>query len=374
MYIIWNFIIVKEDFESGKIKNHNLIVGLKIIAIIFSINLILTIIGELGHVNVYLDKKFYLNYSIHLIQSILFSYILWYGEIWPAGDSKFYTVNMLFLPLANPSISDFPKFLWLSILINTFILSAIYSIFIYVKENIIMLKENNKNAFREIKDYYINKLKNLKVELNTIFIIFSLFSAFLYKQILNLLLQKYVVSIFHRNDIFFFILYFLWPKISNFFHSKYWKYLTILLYIFVFFYLLQANEPQLFIKDIFLTSLKNTFKFGIILTFGKVIFEEIIESYYTYYAGKDEIKPGMILSTQEIKIFRKDDFFKGVFDNTFKDGLNQEQVEAIKKWMERHPLKDVKIKFIKSRPFAFNIFLGCLFQLIFNTNILRWII
>lgn len=375
LYIVWGIIILRDDFQTGKIRNSILLMGLKIIINILIIHLTLTIIGEFGYVNFYLDKKFYLNYSFHIIQSIIFSYILWYGEIWPAGDSKFYTINMMFLPLINPTLAGFPKFLWISTMINIFIIAALYSIAIYIKENITLVKNGDTDAFKEVKEYYINEFKDIiKLKPQTLFIIFSIFSTFSYKQALNLILQNYVFNIFHRTDIFFFILYFLWPKVSQFFNSKYWKYLMIFLYTVMFYYMTIAGNPLDTIQKIFFVAIKNTFKFGMIFAIGKVIFEKIIESYYTYYAGKDEIKTGMILSSHEIKILRKNQLFNGLFDDVFKDGLTQEQVEALKKWMENHPVKNVKLKFVKAKPFAFNIFIGCIFQAVLNHNVLKWLI
>ncbi len=374
-YVIWGVFIVKEDFETGKIKNLHIITLFKFTLFLLLTHLTLTILGNYGYVSKYLTYKFYQYYLYHIIQSAIFSYILWYAEVWPAGDSKFYTANMMIIPLITPQISGFPKYLWLSSLINIFIIAAFFSVYSYVKENSIMLKKGDTEAFKEVKEYYKNELKEfLKFKPQTLLMIFSIFSVFSYKQTLNLLLQNYIFNIFHRTDIFFFLLYFLWPKISTILKTKKWKYIMIIFYIGLFMYVFANQQPYEVLKNIVINAIKNTFKFGMIFAIGKVIFEKIIEVHNTYYASKDEIKPGMILSSYELEIIRKNEVFDGMFDDLFRDGLNEEQVEILKKWMENHPNKNVKLRFVKAKPFAFNIFLGCLMQIIFNKNILKFIL
>lgn len=374
-YVVWGATISKEDFETGKIKNILIIHAIKFAGAIIFIQIILTIMGEYGYVKNYLKPEFYIYFIYHIMQSAIFSYILWYGEVWPAGDSKFFTANMILIPLLNPSASGFPGYLWLISLINIFIIASLFSIYRYIKDNTIMLKKGDNDAFREIKNYYQNEFKKfLKLKPENIFLIFSLFSMFAYKQMLNILLQNYIFNIFHRTDIFFFLFYFLWPKISTMLKSKAWKYIMFLFYLLMFLFISSSLDPVSLLKNIFIISVKNTFKFGMIFAIGKIVFEKIIETHNTFYASKDEIKPGMILSSYELEVIKKNEVFSGLFDDLFRDGLNQQQVDALKRWMENHPDKNVKLRFIKAKPFAFAIFSGCILQIIINKNILRFIL
>ncbi|MGC9069848.1 MAG: hypothetical protein ACP5IO_00875 [Elusimicrobiales bacterium] len=374
-YITWGIFIIKEDFETGKIKNSHIILAFRFTLFMLLIQLTLTLLGSYGYISNYLTNQFYIYYFYNLIQSAIFSYILWYGEVWPAGDSKFYTANMVIIPLINPQLRGFPQSLWLLCLINIFIIAAFFSIYSYVKENSTMLRKGDNDAFKEIKEYYKNELKeSLKLKPQNLFMIFSLFSVFSYKQTLNLLLQNYIFNIFHRTDIFFFLLYFLWPKISTMFRSKIWKYIMFVFYVWLLIYALLSPQSYEIIKNIIITAIKNTFKFATIFTVGKIIFEKIIEAHNIFYASKDEIKPGMILSSYELGIIKKNEVFNGIFDDLFKDGLSEEQVEVLKKWMENHPNKNVKLRFVRAKPFAFNIFIGCLMQIIINKNLLKLIL
>lgn len=372
VYVIWGISVVREDLESGKILNKKIIFAIKTTFILLLIHIANTISGYLGLSTNYLTIKFYQYYIIHIFYSIVFSYILWYGEIWPAGDSKFFIANMLFIPLINYKIKGFPSYLWITAMINIFVIAAIFSLFRYIRNNISLLNNKNPNAFKEIKEIYINRIKEMDIKSpGNILKIFSVFSIFTYKQFLNIILQKYIFNIFHRTDIFFFIMFFLWQKILKFFKSKIWSYIIIGGYIILLTTIIFLPSPIEFIKNIFLNAIKNTFTFGGIYFIGKTIFEDLIESHNKYYALKEEIKPGMILSSKELEIFRQNPVFEGIFNDHFRDGLTKEQAEALIKWMERHPDKNVKLEFVRSYPFASGIFVGCLFELIFQIEITR---
>lgn len=371
VYILWGISIIKEDLETGKIKNQKIIYGLKFISVIMLINIINTIAGYSQINTNYMNLLFYKNYMIHVFYSFIFSYILWYGEIWPAGDAKFYIANLLFLPFINYSLKGFPSYLWISTLINIFIISAIFSVFRYIKENIAMINTGDRDAFKELKNFYLNKIKKINYTSPYVLItLFNIISIFTYKQMLNLMLQKYIFNIFHRTDIFFFLMFFLWPKISQFMKSKLWKYITVFMYSVFILSIILNPYPVEFVKNVIFTALKNTLKFGGIFFAGKIIFEQIIEIHNTYYASKEEIKAGMVLSSRELETLRNNEVFKDIFDDAFKDGLDDEQVEELKKWMSNHPDKNVKLEFVRSKPFASGIFLGCLIQAIFNNSIL----
>ncbi|MEF3280834.1 MAG: hypothetical protein K6357_07715 [Elusimicrobiota bacterium] len=369
-YLLWGVSVIKEDRETGKIKNSKILLAFKITGILIFANLINTVVGYYGKSSNYLNFIFYKQYMIHIFYSIIFSLVLWYGEIWPAGDSKFFIANILFLPLIRYDLKGFPNYIWITTLINIFVFSAFFSVFYYLKDNIALLKAGDNNAFKEIKEFYLNKIKKIKWNSpSALFSIFGILSIFAYKQMFNLILGRYVFNIFHRTDIFFFLMFFLWPKISQFLRTRLWKYIMILMYAIMILAVFVVSNPLQFIYDILLTAIKNTFKFGSIFFLGKIIFEQIIETHNTYYVTASDIKPGMVLSSNELEILRTNEVFKGLFDDMFKDGLNEEQVDALKKWMENHPDKNIKLKFVKARPFAEGIFLGCLFEIIFNINL-----
>ncbi len=373
-YILWGINISKEDFETGKIRNSKIILGLKIVSVIILLQLINTIAGYTGNSQIYIKINFYKDYIINLLFAFSFSIILWYGEIWPAGDAKFFILNLMFLPLIIYSLPDYPGYLWISTMINIFVIAGIISIYRYLKDNIVLLNSRNLDAFKEVKEFYINKIKKINLKSRETFIrAFGIFSIFVFKQTFYLILYNSIFNIFKRTDIFFFIMFFLWPKIRILLVSKIWNYIMFSLYSLIVVIILLSDNPLGLTKLILSRALKNTLTFGFIFAFGKIIFEQIIEKHNTFYASKNEIVPGMVLSSKELKIIKENPVFDGLFEDSFKDGLDQEQVEALKKWMENHPDKNVKLEFVKSKPFAYIIFIGCIIELILQKNIVKFI-
>jgi len=365
--------ILKEDREFGKIRNKDILLGIKVIFFLLLINISNTIAGYFGYNNNYLNLEFYKAYVTNFVYAFVFSYILWYGEIWPAGDSKYFILNLMFLPLINFRINGFPHNLWIIVLINIFIVASVISIFNYFKENIILMNMQNVNAFNEIKKLYYEKLKKIDFKSSEIYLtIGSILSIFTYKQTINIFIQNYIIKIFHRTDIFFFLLFFLWPKISSFFKTKYWKYIIISFYSILFLTLFLIPDPIKYIKTIFKMAILNTFKFSLVLFIAKTIFEDILENSNTYYASKDEIKEGMVLHSEELQIIRQNPIFNGIFDDCFKDGLNNEQVKALKDWLARLPQENPKLRFVKTKPFGIYIFLGSILHLILNKNLVKY--
>jgi ABC-type multidrug transport system fused ATPase/permease subunit len=372
-YFVISLRILKEDREFGKIRNKEILLGIKVIFFLLLIHLSNTIAGYFGYNNNYLNLEFYKAYIINFVYSLVFSYILWYAEIWPAGDSKYFILNLIFLPLINFRINGFPHNLWIIVLINIFIVASVISIFNYFKENIILMNMQNVNAFNEIKKLYYEKLKKIDFKSSEIYLtIGSILSIFTYKQTINIFIQNYIIKIFHRTDIFFFLLFFLWPKISSFFKTKYWKYIIISFYSILFLTLFLIPDPIKYIKTIFKMAILNTFKFSLVLFIAKAILEDILENSNTYYVSKDEIKEGMVLHSEELQIIRQNPIFNGIFDDCFKDGLNSEQVKALKDWLARLPQENPKLRFVKTKPFGMYIFLGSILHLILNKNLVKY--
>ena len=84
--------------------------------------------GERGVVSSYLNWNFYLSWCAHLFWAALAGVLLWYTEIWPAGDAKFFILVCAWLPLINPLLKNFPGYLFLSVLVNIFVAAALAAV------------------------------------------------------------------------------------------------------------------------------------------------------------------------------------------------------------------------------------------------------
>lgn len=377
IYLIWALDIVKYDLENNKIPNKKIIKGFKILLFLFSLSFIASVMGEKGINISYFKFEFYKMYALNFFLSLFAALVLWYGEIWPAGDAKFFVLVLSFIPFINENAAGFPRHLWLSILINIFFVSGILAIVKFIVETFQLWRREDDNAFLEIRQAiekakkWINENNILEASIKALIVILSVGIVFIAHQVVNIYLRKFIISHFKRTDIFYFIMFFLWDKLSILFQNKIWKIILFSLYIlyFLFGWLYFRMELLNYIQIAF----SNVLKFGIILLIGRFVFEYLIERRNVVFVSKEELKPGMVLSSKEVKTLRTDSDLKELFEDYFKDGLSVEQVEGLKKWLEKHPVKDAKLEVIKGRAFGLWIFLGSLIEIIFNKNILTWL-
>jgi hypothetical protein len=116
-------------------------------------------------------------------------------------------------------------------------------------------------------------------------------------------------------------------------------------------------------------ALKNVFRFSIILFFGRFMLEFMMEKKDARFAGPAELEPGVLLSAKTARTLRENPIFEGLFDDCFKDGLTEEQLEAVRGWMAKLEVREPKIEIVVGRPFALWIFAGAALTLVLDRNI-----
>ncbi len=155
-------IISYQDFRYGKIKNKWIILGLAWGLIIYFFFLIWGIIAEPIIPFSYILKVF-----VNSFFALIVGYILWYFNLWSAGDAKLFFVFTLLLPLQYYWRTALPVFPSFALLINIFIPALLLLIsqnIFYIFKNFFyspqVEKENNQSA----KEKFL-KLKN-KIKIN----------------------------------------------------------------------------------------------------------------------------------------------------------------------------------------------------------------
>ena len=111
VFAVWAVTVVNIDMALKKIPNAKLVLGGRLLLLALGLELLNTYMGERGVVSSYLNWNFYLLWCAHLFWAVLAGALLWYAEIWPAGDAKFFILVAAWLPLVNPSLKNFPHFL-----------------------------------------------------------------------------------------------------------------------------------------------------------------------------------------------------------------------------------------------------------------------
>jgi hypothetical protein len=378
-YAVWSIIVIKEDLTYKKISNKKLLLGIVIALLGFGIMAINTIIGIKGHSMDYLKPLFYNLSLYHLLWSIFAGLILWYGEIWPAGDAKFFIITSLFIPLINPFIKGFPDHLFLLFLVSIFVISAIYvlvnatylSYVTYGSKKIQepltsdgIIKKSFRFIFKKLKEFNFKSIFQFLVPY-----IINLGMLFLIQQTMAYIWTTNILQhIVKRVDIIYFFLFFLWNKINKFFKDRKVMYVSLSTYAV---YLVIGNLffPEK-LREIIENTLYTTLTFIIILTVGKFLLESSSEGRNKYWVGVQDLKPNIVLTSDTIEVLRSNPVFQGAFDICFKDGLTEEQVDVLKEWLPRLPDPDAKLEAVSGKSFSEWIFIGALFLLLFGNSVI----
>jgi hypothetical protein len=406
VFAVWAVTVVNIDMAIKKIPNAKIVLGGKLLLLALGLLLLNSYMGTRGAVSSYLNWNFYLLWCAHLSWVVLAGVLLWYSEIWPAGDAKFFILVAAWLPLINPYLKNFPNYLFMSVLINIFVAAALAAVGGFIAS--VFYKAAPADFFKEMAGDLRKHFADLaggggpggspaqpgdtiqptsvpggssaqpidpvrRTGKSGIWAVAAYLAnmtfLFLLQQILNAESRHFLSRFLGRTDILYFFLFFLWDKIGGVFTGKKWLIATTACYVIYFFagyfYFYDRLAAMVF------SSLVNVFKFSLILFFGRFMLEFLMEKKDMVYLGPGELEPGMILSAKSARTLKANPAFEGAFEDCFKDGLSGEQVGLIKEWMGKMSMPDPKIEMITGRPFAVWIFAGAVITLLFDKNIVK---
>jgi len=367
-FTAWAASVVSRDLATRKITNSSIKTGLKLLAAGLAAFGVYTWLGYAGRAQSFLNYNFYGMFFMHLFWSALAGIILWYAEVWPAGDAKFFILVSAALPLANPYLKNFPGFLFLSLLINIFVAAAFWAVGSYLASG--FASASPSDFFSEIWRDLKKRLAELAAGKNKFAVaaaILNLGFVFLLQQVLSIEARGFVSRYIARADLLFFFLFILWDKVGDVFRSRRWIYISSACYLLYFFLGYFLFRERLWLM--FVTAGSNLFKFGLLLFFGRFMLEFLMERKDTRYLTPAELELGTVLSAKAAREFKSNTAFEGLFDDCFKDGLTEEQLIGLKEWMKKLPVPDPKVEVIVGRPFALWIFAGAALLLAFDRNI-----
>ena len=155
------------DIKYGKIKNRQVLIGLAYALILY---LFLFVYGW-GVLRQVTNVKYLGELIINAVVAIVFGYILWYFNLWAAGDAKLFLIYALLIPLefyAKDYISFFPS---ASLLIDTFFLICLFFLItIIAKEGYALLRrlQRHRLTFHDIKAKIFNPTNYKKINVRNI--------------------------------------------------------------------------------------------------------------------------------------------------------------------------------------------------------------
>lgn len=369
-FLAWAVSVVRDDLDYRKIANKKIILGAKILAAALALMAVMSYLGYQGVTPVFATWEFYPLWGLHVFWSVLAAAALWYSEVWPAGDAKFFIIAAAALPLINPQIRNFPNYLFLSLLINIFVSAALFAVGGFIASG--FYSAGPSDFFKEVRADLKKQLSSLSGaggKFPAAAFLANMTFLFLLQQIFSMEARGFLGRFFSRADILFFFLFFLWDKIGGVFRSGKWLYLITAFYALYFF------MGWFFFHDRLLAllaaALVNVARFSALLFFGRFMLGFLMEKKDTIYLAASELEPGMMLSSRSARTFKENPVFEGAFDDCFKDGLDAEQVGLLKGWLARLNVRDPRIEVVKGRPFALWIFAGALISIIFDKNLVN---
>jgi hypothetical protein len=368
-FTAWAVSVVSRDMATRKIPNSSIKTGLKLLGAGLAALGLYTWLGYSGRSADFLLLGFYPLFCLHLAWTVLAGVILWYAEIWPAGDAKFYILVSAALPLVNPQLRNFPGYLFLTLLINIFVAASLWAVGSYVASGFYSASPS---------DFFAEIWRDLKARLSDLnaggrgvsaaaAYALNLGFLFLLQQVLSMEARGLVSKFFSRADILFFFIFILWDKIGNVFRSRRWVYVSTACYLLYFFlgFFLFRERLWLLLGG----AAHNVLRFSLLLFFGRFMLEFLMEKKDTRYLSAGEVEPGIVLSAKAARMLKSNTAMEGVFDDCFRDGVTEEQAAALKSWLGKVNAPDPKVETVVGRPFALWIFSGAVISLLLNRNL-----
>lgn len=369
VFSVWAVTVVNIDLATNKIPNARIALGAKLMLLALGLHALNSYFGWRGESLSFLTWNYYPLWCAHVLWAVLAGLALWYSEIWPAGDAKFFMLTAAWLPLINPFLKNFPHYLFLSLLINIFVAATLVALGVFIAEG--FRKAGPADFFGELAAGFKQRFSELAGEtgknrwLIPVYVL-NLTFLFLLQQVLLAEAGHLAGRFLTRVEILYFFLFFLWDKVGGAFRSKKWLYGATACYLLYFF------AGYFYFPDRLLgllwSALQNVLKFSLLLFIGRFMLEFLMEKKDTVFVGPRDLKPGMILSTKAARTLRSNPAFEGAFDDCFRDGLSEEQTALLSEWLKKLPVHDPKVETVKGRPFALWIFVGAVISLLFDKN------
>jgi len=335
------FYVSYEDLKYGVIRN-------KHILMIFLLGMFFQLISEVLYTN-FLQMITTFGYGFFI------GFLFWWLGLWPAGDAKFFTVLLLFLPVGLYSSFN----LIFNYLVNIFVPIFLFMmIVLFIKSKSKLIKEAVKYSFEPYK----------------LFTLITMFLGFVWFTI------KFMTFIGITGDFFITIL--------------------VLFIVYELFYAVLTFESELFFVGCavlrIILDYNNIFTFNFIYNFFSTIFVFVFFRFFVLYLGYhtytkyvkiSDLRPGMSLAegiVSKNKEYQKISFLTSSFieflmQRKYKfvhnlDNLTKEDVALLNKLKKEKKLPFDSVLVSQRQHFAFFILLGFLLTLILKQNFISFIV
>lgn len=372
-FLWWGWRIVVNDLRFKKVPNKGIASGLKAAGLFLLLYAAETALGAAGVSSDYVRWTFYPLYAVNLLLSAVMGVLLWYAEVWPAGDAKFFITCLAMLPLIDFGVRGFPKVLWLSVMLNSFMFASVFYLLKFVAGIVSAYRNRDGRLiarYEGIKKDVGARLEGVRARGARGLALggTALFFLFFVQQTARSALQGDLQRLVPDLTMLYFLMFIGWDKVSRYLSGR-WSRLAMAVVapLYLAFGFAHFGPAMLFHLR---RAAVNVIGFGFILGAGRFALVYLMDKFSMTEVSADELAPGMVLSSRYVDIIRRDPYFADSFSDSFRDGISPEETELLRNWVKRIPGGDPKIEVMEGYPFAVWIFLGCVFQLAFNGNVL----
>ena len=363
------------DTKYGKIRNIYIILGIGWVIFLYSFLFFYTYFGLCQDSNLLYLKDLILNGTL----AFIVGYILWYVNLWAAGDAKLFTLCAFLLPLEFYSRNYFSYFPSFSLLVDTFVLVLLFLIFkICVREVFLGIMNLKRYVINNPKGFSIHSkketqsgksnFKKLSYNLSKIGkLFFTYLFVFVFLQLIRkdvgLVLQKFISNLGFIYLSFFAIQWFAFRKILK---NKMINLIIITSGVVGSLYLIISGKPIVLWEIV-----KMTLFFMIIVGLSVQLLNLYIEKNEVRRIKIKDIKLGIFPTAKDLFRIAKILKEQGVHLKLGKissDGLDNKQIRLMKNLFKDKP--EAEITIYKTFPFAPFLMASVLISLLTRSSFL----
>lgn len=292
------------DYLTGKIRNRSLAKLFSPTLAYLALLCIFSIIGLPGTA----DFQWFADYLTHIFISAVISFLMWKTGVWPAGDSKLFTMTAAMLPLIVRHSRLYPFILFASMLINIFVPSAMA----FTGDALIVFFKDIKN--KGLAETFCFDKSKASVMLGTVL-------AFLLCRYVSVLIG---MSVNFSPAYQFLVIFLAWPVLYKLFKNIW---MSSILAIAVCIYGAMCSSFASLMKEAMIS-----FAYTVPLIALRKIIMLLMDRDSIEKINPERIRAGLILSEKYLKKIRKamPSFYKKNLKKIYPEGLTEEQAESLK--------------------------------------------
>ena len=300
---------------------------------------------------------------------------LWRCGLWPAGDAKLFIVFCLLVSLMDPNLRGFPQYLWLILLVNTFVIASLFILGLLVFEWVLMLAHlTTKDGQKEARAFADRVRRRLREEWpyrgRYVILVWNTFALFILFRLCRSYWQGSATPL--ENLALYAGFYAAWGFLSQFLARGDIAKVSFLIVALI------VAPAGLFWKPRLLSEIwagsRQAAGFWFLMPLGRLVINFYLDSTRRYRVEPKHLRPGLILSQESWQTLMPSVGGGAAAEpwTRYADGLSAEEVS----WMEQNAMAQVGagLEAHHAVPFAQWLFLGALWTVLQRKNVVECLV